>query len=101
VTLTEFLLARIAEDEADLPEPSSSDYCDALTGVHYSNERIRAECETKRRIVEEHEPGELLCSWSHDSSAVHDDDPCLTLRLLALPYTDHDDYQQEWKESVG
>jgi hypothetical protein len=23
--------------------------------------------------------------------------PCLTLRLLALPYADHADYRQEWR----
>jgi len=46
MTLTEFLLARIAEDEADVPTLGYT--------MHLTPERRLAECEAKRRIVELH-----------------------------------------------
>jgi hypothetical protein len=78
--------------------------------------RTLREVEAKRRIIELHElavskdparfsalTGEPLpdayevtcavCGWA-------DDDPtsgCETLRLLALPHADHEDYREEWR----
>lgn len=88
-SLTEFLLARIAEDEraaraagtassgalavALLPEPTR------LHVMTWAPNRVLAECEAKRRIVT------LISSPGMQ-----------TLRLLALPYEDHPDYQPEW-----
>jgi hypothetical protein len=104
MTLAEFLLARIGDDEADLRDPSGADYCDALTGAHYSNERIRAECDAKRRIVALHNNADEGHDCTDGWHAPHgfrdldyDDGPCETLRLLALPYADHPDYREEWK----
>jgi len=71
--------------------------------------RVLAECEAKRRIVEWHpavsgtgrdgEPviGCANCIGSEDGQSFTIAGPCLTLRLLALPYADHPDYQPEWK----
>jgi hypothetical protein len=113
VTLTEFLLARIAEDEAvalearDAPRPS---YATAwYTGAEVplplgigliktmSPARVLAECEAKRRIVGDF-TGERLDADYNDCG-----DECVgnalhwVLRALALPYADHPDYDPAWR----
>ena len=102
LTLTGFLLARIAEDEA-------------LKHGGYPG-RVLAECEAKRRIVEAHplvtDQRRLVPAWPGsapgvacancggnpvDSSApIEDIGPCDTLLALAAVYADHPDYRQEW-----
>jgi hypothetical protein len=91
VTLTEFLLARIADDESWA----------ALQSSFVS--RMVAECEAKRRIVAIHRPETYLdlptqfcvvCRAGPFERTV--DFPCATLRALALPYADHPDYCREW-----
>jgi len=79
MTLTEFLLARIAEDEA------------------FS---VLTEKVAKRSIVALHSRNEVL----YDAGVIIECIegcigvwPCATLRLLALPYYDHPDYLPEWK----
>lgn len=104
----DFLLARIAEDEqyakrihaerCDTPHVTIPDtmgrpmtpVCDCDWYVA----RVLAECEAKRRIVEEHRPGSDVCD-AHDASFKTVD--CDTLLFLALPYADHPDHRQEWK----
>jgi hypothetical protein len=79
MTLVDFLLARIAEDEAlaaPALEMDPAHWCTA--GTHIEPERWLAECEAKRRILEEHEHA------------------CPTTQALALPYADHPDYDQAW-----
>lgn len=87
--LTDFLLARIAEDEE-----AAREWCAVLLSreleqgsepfdfeaVHGPGDPIRvlAECEAKRRIVE------WLPEWT-------------VLRLLALPYVGHPHYDEEWR----
>jgi hypothetical protein len=76
MTLTDFLLARIVEDEAL--------HCE--WGCH---ERVLAECEAKRRIVENasrHAPGQRGYGASNFAA-----------QCIALPYRNHPDYKQEWK----
>jgi hypothetical protein len=150
-TITEFLLARIAEDEAAaraVPPlghnydmggnrqderwafgrtlPSSADgmgnwspHRDSpTTAAHFSRHdpaRVLAECEAKRRIVQDH------ATWERDNrkawkdysrwlegKAVAADPPARTtpekwhglehaVRVLAAVYSDHPDYRQEWK----
>lgn len=100
--LAEFLLARIAEDEAWWHARHEVD--------PQVPRRMLAECEAKRRIVawcgererihvpvfasdadaaraSEFVPGGL----SHPADSV-------VLRLLALPYADHPDYRPEWAD---
>ena len=116
MTLTEFLLARIAEDEAavtghrgylvlddvrrieaDMDGYIAGDGSTAIVGVG----RVLAECEAKRRIVTEHPhlmymtlpPRVTGC----DRCRVEKDQWCLTLRLLALPYVDHPEFREEWR----
>jgi hypothetical protein len=103
LTLTEFLLARIAEDEADAEDAKRQ-------GISYLGDplqdwmvevyapRMLAECEAKRRIVERFEDligdrppvspldedGWVLVAWE-------------TLYDLASMYADHPDYRDEWR----
>jgi hypothetical protein len=58
------------------------------------------EVEAKRRIVGWHDSSRddttpwgrpvQICFCGHDL-------PCSTLRLMALPYDDHEDYREEWR----
>jgi hypothetical protein len=114
--LTEFLLARIAEDEAaadDLHRDGcGASMCPACTVGPYPcdcglSAKARRECEAKRRIVEEHEWSErwdgIYCSTCCDErchAGYHDSAPapcCKTLRILASVYADRPDYRPEWK----
>jgi hypothetical protein len=119
MTLSEFLLARIAEDEAVAQSASPGPWhtnaeCDevfavdgvtvaegfALSGpqtrattVHIARHdpaRVLAECEAKRRIME-------LCEYAHERGQGPGSylDRCVA--LLALPYADHEAYQEEWR----
>lgn len=144
--LAEFLLARIADDEAVAREASarqgvrwfdeqgivSSDAkpdgapghfldmyapegrwmlwdCEgaASLGVHEATSahiarwdpaRVLAECQAKRRIVEEWKAIDLSVGDAVDRLLGGGEKAglALTMRLLALPYADHDDYRQEW-----
>lgn len=80
--------------KADL-DPATITYLTAL-----APERVLAECDAKRRIVELH-TGEHECSvYDHDGEIDHCQyvlGDCSTLRLLALPYADRDGYREEWR----
>lgn len=71
--LADFLLARIAEDEA----VARDDYrCN--TDLRWTPARMLAECEAKRRLI-------ALQLQRH------------AYLLLALPYADHPDYNEDWR----
>jgi hypothetical protein len=94
--LTEFLLARIAEDEQQALDYFQDDGT-VGTWTHW----MGAECEAKRRIVDEHEVVDgrcCVCLYGiHDTEGlIWARHPCLTLRALALPYADHPEYREEW-----
>jgi len=97
-TLTDWLLARIAEDEADAQRiPTEDGY------AHHTNcwdkDRVLAECEAKRRIVALHEvrdPQAARPVCDQDRLMGDADYPCLTLRALAAVYADHEGYREEW-----
>jgi hypothetical protein len=114
MTLTEFLLARIAEDEAHWEHlkqilagaPSHSmvrgeqfNFAagDGEPPVPFVPRKLLAECDAKRRIVELHEAPNRPDYLRSYCVACGDSFPCPTLRLLALPYADHPDYQPEWR----
>ena len=119
MTLTEFLLARIAEDEAMAREAlaATSIYDQPTVKWHWlvahskgstwhptpaDPTRVLAECEAKRQIV---------ADWQYEydrdqKSAIYP--PHLpnavegalfgVMRHLALPYANHkEDYQEEWR----
>jgi len=106
MTITDFLLARIAEDEAALertgPFPHSTHGRD-LVGTYRadcpdcigvpSRKRVLAECAAKRAIVSECRPGTLD---DLDSGEDAQPAPMWVARALAAVYADHPDYRQEW-----
>jgi hypothetical protein len=110
MTLTDFLLARIEEDvvkRVTMREWHAAD-CDAIPeiGSEYTYpcdcgvpERMARECEAKRRIVAEHP--HLMFMVTDPKPAACDRCQvrgwCPTIRLLALPYADHPDYDEEWR----
>jgi hypothetical protein len=124
MTLTEFLLARIAEDESDAQDVHDRG-CSCLppppgfTGPFPCDcgypARVLAECEAKRRIVERCRPrwailyreSERLLASAFDRQAVKIEaysDPIwpfdgaeAILKDLAPPYADHADYREEWR----
>lgn len=85
MTLTEFLLARIAEDEADAWRWLE----DFGTGDVYSMEkRCLAECKAKRRILEECDRLDAACIDGVETDEFRE--------FLASVYADHSDYNQ-WR----
>jgi hypothetical protein len=124
ITLTEFLLARIAEDRAgallardgdDWHISGECNVCDQtyVARAEYGNpSRVLAECEAKRQIVKRHTPVRTAraiaektdyasCPICDPYPPMEAPDPgsCDTVRLLALPYANHKDYRSEWKPS--
>jgi hypothetical protein len=113
MTLADFLLARIAEDEADAqvalgPSPfwfagdewssvlgSDREGCADAHIIRWRPDRVLAECEAKRRIVELHKRS--IHSEEDMCFSCIEEWPCPTLRLLALPYASHPDYREEWR----
>ncbi|MFC5744851.1 DUF6221 family protein [Actinomadura rugatobispora] len=51
--------------------------------------RVAADVEAKRRLIEQH--------TGYYGGGDDEFWPVQTLRLLALPYSDHPDYQEEWR----
>lgn len=103
-TLADFILARIAEDEAVAREATQRGrwadddttpwVCDEQTDhVAMHPARVLAQCEAVRRIVEEH--ADVDPCDAHDASFETID--CDTLRALALPYADHPEFREEWR----
>lgn len=125
--LVTFLRARLDEDEQAIEAPETWTEFDETQGtrrvdVDHSFERVTActrawrgvhiarhdparvlrEVDAKRRLLDEHQPGTqeyvdgdvcMACTLTGDGPYY----PCATLRLLALPYSDHPDYQETWK----
>lgn len=107
--LAEFLLARIAEDEAtaqsliaqtrwryrhigDAAEVwSNTDYSEE--GISLSPERMLAECEAKRQLLSMADPFD----FADDGGTGMSEHADKIQRLLALPYADHDEYLEEWR----
>ncbi len=111
MTLVEFLLSRIEEDEAECRREIEDGYGGERTDSGWTSVRVLAECEAKRRIVELHEAGgtypvgdgdgprQAYCATcgSGEPYEYPTPWPCDTLRLLALSYVDHPDYREEWR----
>ncbi|GAA1138517.1 DUF6221 family protein [Nocardioides aquiterrae] len=91
MTLTDFLLARIAEDVAGA---EAADAVPAPWGF-WDDGRVLAECEAKRRIVGLH--GRVDPCDAHDGATLETVE-CDTLRALAAVYADHPDYREEWRQ---
>ena len=107
LTLTDFLLARIAEDEdvaRSVPEVEPASWAPIWTSlrsgktsvcdhgprgsVEMQPARVLAECEAKRRIVES-----VQAALPRGTSGLG---PSVLMRLAAV-YADHPDYRDEWR----
>ena len=114
MTLTEFLLARIAVDEA----AARVDLAAELDGTIHASygaaaERTLARCAAHRRIVELHHPLDggdpETYPWTDETGRTYwpecaecaekhvDGRGCATLRALAVAYADHHDFEEGWK----
>jgi hypothetical protein len=63
--------------------------------------RVLREIDAKRQIAEQHRPvgyGNVCLSYCHTRTPSEPQTwPCLTLRLLALPYAGRPGYREEWR----
>lgn len=81
LTLPDFLLARIAEEER------AAEAADDAANVHFFTpghtvERVLADCEERRQVVE---------GWRHVGIRA------LPLRVMAVFYANHPDFREEWR----
>ena len=121
MTITEFLLARIAEDEQGAQAAtghrvnwlrmcdSIAERTDADVGLFVNDHdptRVLAECEAKRRIVtlmgyvreswENTHSGQGRVMWP-DINRREKHHALTILELLAAVHADHPDYREEWR----
>lgn len=100
MNITDFLLARIEEDEADARQ-EDEDYThttllptyDSQHQARWNTERVLAECAAKREVVENLAMVKLEQPTLRELRGPLAD---VTLRQLAAVYRGHPDYQQEW-----
>jgi hypothetical protein len=127
MTLTEFLAARLDEDQAaaealkverwvldnewvfgetsaDVIASLNNDQLSTATGEHIARHdpaRVLAEVDAKRRILELHADGHECPTFDREIGGEpvtgYYGDDCPTLRRLALPHADHPDYDPEWQ----
>jgi hypothetical protein len=81
MTLTEFLTARLDEDEADARDDDGSP---TPIGM-WDPDRVLAEVAAKRAIVDK--------ATDYDERWALDE----VLRHIAAPYADHPDYDEAWR----
>lgn len=108
LTLAEFLLARITEDEdavrPDYDSHNAPDPSHGSSGFDYDcgecnlyepqkPSRVLADCAAKRTVVEKLEP---YCWKAYCENNTCSRIGCRTLRLLAQPYIDHPDFNTDW-----
>ena len=85
-TLTDFLLARIAEEENAARIAETQPHA-AMNITRWHPAHVLADCNARRRIVAMH--GEL-CFGNGDPAGDE------VLEVLAQPYADHPDYDPPW-----
>lgn len=94
-------------DDDDLSQEDDDE--DMAHIAHWHATRVLAECEAKRAIIERHQPREeyahssltgvacAACVEFHDDADCENESwPCLTLRVLALPYAAHPLHRRAW-----
>lgn len=108
LTLAEFLLARIGEDEAAAQRVTRHELMTALNRslapaaestlfiARHDPARVLVDCQLRRAVVGLwQDPGQFPI-WNREeyvrSVAIED-----CMRLLALPYADHPDYDEAWR----
>ena len=95
MNITEFLEARIAEDEAKAREFQSYEDQIYKTEGWFDCTRVLAECAAKRAIMAQRKRSDQSASMD-DWSMGFSDGNYATIRALTEVYRDHPDYQQEW-----
>ena len=109
MTITEFLEARIAEDERHIARLAESDRRPVLSLSATVNhpQRLLAECAAKRAILKEHEIDlgmrepycDTCAEWWNcvlGEGPPMVKYPCPTISALAAIYADHPDYDPDW-----
>lgn len=86
MTITEFLLARLAEDYDEAVRLAGS----SLLAEQLRSTRALDECEAKRLLTL------AMTEFTNDRYAIAQPAEW-TLRVLAAVYSDHVDYRDEWK----
>jgi hypothetical protein len=97
LTISEFLMARIAEDEGTRAVPGGGRWAVVTDQEVAEAERWKAECEAKRRIVDMFRntvTDEHGLPWGEGGFG---EAYCEALQHLATVYADHPDYRQEWR----
>ena len=108
MTLTEFLTARLDEDEAYARHfTATDDSTPAAEYAYLAARRVLREVEAKRRIVELHRPVSEPAFCEHVQSmppacqecgtGCDMDGLCVTLKVLAAVYADLPDYREAWR----
>ena len=122
MTLTEFLLARIDEDETmarTAVSPWRNEWTSEDVGVtmhieRHDPARVLAECKARRRIVAAFEDERIrkdIYNRGYDDGLLTTSDDMrqrwssnarwagleIAARALALPYADHPDYDETWR----
>lgn len=79
--------------------PSALDYWDRFTPARVLDEIAaeRRDIDAKRRIIDLHPYANLLSAPESCESCAAIPGPCVTLRLLALPYATRPGYRDEWR----
>lgn len=108
MTLSRFLLARIAEDETRVRDeglhPGGPDGLGSVL-PDWEERRWLAECEAKRSIASRHRSSEDTRGvgqhrnhkWTPYCEYDTDDWPCPDITALASVYSDHPDFREEWR----
>ena len=94
--LEDFVLARIADDEATAQQRGPT-----IERRGYSADQILRDAQSKRRLVRLHGGHRDRCSvcFKHGATGelVQELSPCHTLRILGLAYADHPEYREQWR----
>ena len=103
-SLTDFLLARIAEDEEIASRAGTFEpWSEKMRRDNYGHltiqpDRVLAECEAKRRIVEDFQHLDADYHVTHSEfTEARQFQALVALGHVALPYADHPDYNPDWR----
>jgi len=97
MTITEFLMARIAEDEEAARAAMQASAQMAHIALH-DPARVLAECEAKRRIVDfALMEATGTATRQLDAGELPERTEWVAVAALAEVYADHPDYREEWK----
>lgn len=96
MTLTEFLLARIAEDQERADQVLFEPHVRGL-GLVTLTPRVLAECAAKREVLSESAFWEAQAPTDNERTIGTINAYRRMLKNIARAYADHPDYREEWK----